>query len=161
MCYCIPFICVSKERMENTMSNLSLFLKKNKIAKENKFFAATKSLCDENGKPLEWEVKHLTTRESDDIREECTMDIPVKGKPNVFRQKVNASKFGAKMLAASIVFPDLMNAELQDSYGVATPEDLVREMIDDPGEYNAFLAFVQDFNGFDNTMEDKVDEAKN
>ena len=34
-------------------------------------------------------------------------------------------------------------------------------MIDDPGEYNKFLAFVQEFNGFDSNMEDKVEEAKN
>ena len=124
-------------------------------------FPATKSLCDEKGNPLEWEIKHLTTRESDDIRESCTIEVPVKGKPNMFRQKVLSSKFGAKMLAASIVFPDLYNAELQDSYGVSTPEELVREMIDDPGEYNKFLAFVQEFNGFDSSMEDKVEEAKN
>ena len=143
------------------MSNLSLFLKKNKIVKENVTFPATKSLCDEKGNPLEWEIKALTTRESDEIRESCTVEVPVKGKPNMFRQKVNSSKFGAKMLAASVVFPDLMNAELQDSYGVSTPDDLVREMIDDPGEYNAFLAFVQEFNGFGSSMEDKVEEAKN
>lgn len=143
------------------MSNLSLFLKKNKIVKENVKFPATKSLCDEKGNPLEWEIKALTTRESDDIRESCTREIPVTGKPNMFRQKIDSSKFGAKMLAASIVFPDLYNAELQDSYGVSTPEDLVREMIDDPGEYNNFLAFVQDFNGFGTSMEERVEEAKN
>ena len=143
------------------MSSLSLFLKKNKKVKENVKFPATKSLCDENGNPLEWEIKALTTRESDDIRESCTIDVPIKGKPNVFRQKVLSSKFGAKMIAASVVYPDLMNAELQDSYGVSTPEDLVREMIDEPGEYNRFLTFVQEFNGFDNSMEDKVEEAKN
>ena len=91
------------------MSNLSLFLKKNKKVKENVKFPATKSLCDEKGNPLEWEIKPLTTRESDDIREACTIEIPVKGKPNMFRQKVNSSKFGAKMLASSIVFPDLYN----------------------------------------------------
>ena len=143
------------------MSNLSLFLKKNKKVKENVKFPATKSLCDEKGNPLEWEIKPLTTRESDNIRESCTIEVPVKGKANMFRQKVNSSKFGAKMLAASIVFPDLMNAELQDSYGVSTPEDLVREMIDDPGEYQEFATFVQNFNGFNTTLEDKAEEAKN
>lgn len=66
-----------------------------------------------------------------------------------------------RCLHLPIVFPDLYNAELQDSYGVSTPEDLVREMIDDPGEYNKFLAYVQEFNGFDSNMEDKVEEAKN
>ena len=143
------------------MSNLSLFLKKNKIVKENTKFAATKSLCDEKGNPLEWEIKPITTRENDDIREACMIEVPVKGKPNMFRPKMNTAKYGAKMLAASIVYPDLMDAELQDSYGVSTPDELIKEMIDDPGEYNDFLAFVQEFNGFTTNMEDKVEEAKN
>ncbi len=34
------------------MSNFSRFMKKNKIQKQNTTFAATKSLLDENGKPL-------------------------------------------------------------------------------------------------------------
>ena len=143
------------------MSNLSLFLKKNKVQKENTFYAATKSLCDEKGNPLKWELKAITTKDNDEIRDDCTIEVPVKGKPNMFRPKVNSALYAAKMLAASVVFPDLNNAELQDSYGVSTPEDLVREMIDDPGEYNKFLAYVQEFNGFDSNMEDKVEEAKN
>lgn len=143
------------------MSNLSAFLKKNKKMKENTKYAATKSLCDEKGNPLEWEIKPVSTRENDDIRDDCTIEVPVKGKPNIYRNKVNSAKYAAKMLVASVVFPDLRNAELQDSYGVSSPEDLVKEMVDDPGEYNDFVAFVNKFNGFDVSMEDKVEEAKN
>lgn len=143
------------------MSNLSLFLKKNKKTRENAKYAATKSLCDDKGNPLEWEVKAITTKENDNIREDCMIEVPIKGKPGQFRFKLNTSKYIAKMICASVVFPDLMNAELQDSYGVKTPEDLLMEMIDDPGEYNDFAAFIQNFNGFDTSMEDKVEEAKN
>ena len=38
------------------MGNLCLLLKKNKKEKKNGYYAATKSLCDDNGKPLEWEI---------------------------------------------------------------------------------------------------------
>ena len=38
-------------------SNLSAFLKKNKKYKDNVKYRATKSLCDENGEALEWEIK--------------------------------------------------------------------------------------------------------
>ena len=41
-----------------------------------------------------------------------------------------------------------------------TPEELVQEMVDDPGEYSDFSAFVQQYNGF-TSMDDKVAEAKN
>ncbi|HQD36737.1 MAG TPA: hypothetical protein PKI14_05790 [Fervidobacterium sp.] len=143
------------------MSNLKLFLKQNKKVRENTTYPATKSLCDENGNPLLWEIKPLTTKESEDIRESCMVEVPVKGKPGMFRPKLNTSLYLAKIMVASIVHPNLYDAELQDSYGVKTPEELLKEMIDDPGEYNDFAAFIQEFNGFNTTLEEKVEEAKN
>ena len=89
------------------MSNFSRFMKKNKIVKENTTFPATKSLVDENGKPLEWTIRPLTTKENDDIRDECMIDVPVKGKPNVYRPKLNTSKYISKMLCACIVEPNM------------------------------------------------------
>ena len=65
------------------------------------------------------------------------------------------------MICASVVSPDLYDTELQDSYGVKTPEELLLAMVDDPGEYNELAMFVQRFNGFDNPFEEKVNEAKN
>ena len=41
------------------MSKFSKFMKANKIEKKNGMYAATKSLVDENGKPLEWVTKLL------------------------------------------------------------------------------------------------------
>ena len=143
------------------MTGLALFLKKNKIQRQNGKYAATKSLCDETGKPLEWEVRPVSTKESERIREECTIEVPVTGKPNQYRAKVLSARYAAKLMAAAVVFPDLQNAELQDSYGVATPEELVVEMIDNPTEYNEFMMFIQQFSGLDETMEDKIQEAKN
>ncbi len=142
------------------MSNLTGFLKQNKKMKTNTTYPATKSLLDEQGNPLLWQIKPLTTRETEEIRESCTREVPVKGKPNMFRPRVDTGQYIAKMMVASVVEPNLFNAELQDSYGVKTPEDLLKELIDDPGEYNDFAAFIQNFNSF-TTLEEKVEEAKN
>lgn len=143
------------------MSKFSRFMKANKTVKENTTFPATKSLTDENGKPLEWVIKPLTTRDNDNIRDDCMREVPVVGKPNVFRPKLDTSKYIAKMICTCVVEPDLFDKDLQDSYGVMTPEDLLKEMIDDPGEYQELAAFIQKYNGFDTTLEDKVEEAKN
>lgn len=143
------------------MSKFSRFMKNNKIAKENTTYAATKSLVDENGEPLLWTIKPLSTKENENIREDCMTEVPVKGKPNMFRPKLNTSKYIAQMLCACIVEPNLYDKELQDSYGVMTPEELVKAMVDDPGEYQDFVSFVQNYNGFNTTLEDKVEEAKN
>ena len=79
----------------------------------------------------------------------------------MYRPKLNASLYLRKLIAASVVYPDLYDAELQDSYGVCTPEELLYAMVDDPGEYNDLAAFVQKLNGFDVSFDDKVEEAKN
>ena len=143
------------------MSKFAKFMKANKAVKENGFYPATKSLCDEKGNPLGWEFKHISSRENEEIRENCTIDIPVTGKPNMYRPKLKSSLYIQRMIAASVVVPDLFDSELQDSYGVKTPEDLLMEMVDDPGEYNDLAAFVQKFQGFNVSFEDKVNEAKN
>ncbi len=143
------------------MSGISLFLKKNKIQKQNAKYAVTKTLCDESGKPLEWEIRAISTMENEKLREECTIEVQVPGKPNLYRPRVLSGKYIASLLAASVVYPDLQNAELQDSYGAMSPEELVQLMVDDPVEYNAFAEFVQNFSGLESSMQEKIDEAKN
>ena len=65
------------------------------------------------------------------------------------------------MIVASTVYPDLYDAELQDSYNVKTPEDLIYAMVDDAGEYQEFGIWLQKFQGFTKGLEEKVEEAKN
>ena len=74
---------------------------------------------------------------------------------------VDGSKYTKELLIKSIVTPDLYNVELQNSYGVKRPDDLLMAMVDDPGEYNALVAFVQNLQGFNTSFNDLVDEAKN
>lgn len=143
------------------MSKFSKFMRSNKIEKKNGFYAPTKSLCDEDGKPLEWEFRHITSKENEGLRDDCTIEVPITGKPNMFRPKVQSGKYVQKMIAASIVVPDLYDAELQDSYGVKTPEELLLALVDDPGEYNQLTEFVQKFQGFNVPFDEKVEDAKN
>ena len=143
------------------MSKFSKFMKANKAVKENEKYAATSSLRDEAGKPLLWEIRHISSKENEDIRESCMMEVQVTGKPGVYRQKFKTNEYLRKLVTESVAYPDLYDAELQDSYGVKTPEDLLMAMVDDPGEYSEFVAYVQRFQGFDVSFSDKVDEAKN
>lgn len=143
------------------MGDLSRFLKKNKVVKANLKFAATKSLTDEAGEPLIWEVRPLSTKEDNAIRDEATVDVPVTGKPGLYRPKLNTNRYLAKMAAACVVYPNLNDKELQDSYGVMGADQLLMEMLDDPGEYNEFMSRIQSYHGFDQSFQDKVDEAKN
>lgn len=142
------------------MSDLTLFMKGNKKERKNTTYAATKSLCDKNGKPLEWTIRPITTDQNNQITDECTREVPIPGKPNMFRTKLNATKYATLLICRSVEYPNLNNKELQDSYGVKSAEALITKMIDDPGEFNKFGEFLQTFNGFDD-INDDVEKAKN
>jgi hypothetical protein len=143
------------------MSKVSYFMKQNKKLRENATYAPTASLCDENGEPIKWELQPIKTAVDDVLRDECTVNTQHPSNPNIYIPQLQTKKYQAKLIAASVVFPNLHDAELQDSYGVYTPEDLVREMVDSPGEWQDFVVFVQEFNGFNVSMKEKVEEAKN
>ena len=143
------------------MSKFSRFMKANKIAKPNEKYAPTNTLVEENGKPHEWEIKHITSKENEALRDSCTIEVQVTGKPNLFRPKVKTDEYVAKMIVASTVYPDLYDAELQDSYGVKTPEELLYALVDNAGEYQDLTVWMQQFQGFTKSFDDKVNDAKN
>lgn len=136
-------------------------MRANKITKPNVKYAPTGTLQDENGNPLEWEFKQISSKENEELRDSCTIEVPVMGKPNLYRPKVKTAEYLAKMIVASTVYPDLYDKELQDSYGVMTPEELLYAMVDNAGEYQEFAAWMQKFQGFAKGLDEKVDEAKN
>jgi hypothetical protein len=141
------------------MSKFSKFMKQNKKVRENAKVAVSELLVDEKGNSLEWEIRPLTSAEVGRINNECTTE---KTLPNgTVRRSVNGNKLTEKLICESVVVPDLLDADLQDSYGVKTPEELIHQLLDDPGEYNALAIFIQQFNHLGKTLDEKVEEAKN
>lgn len=131
------------------MSELSQFLKSNKKVRENIKYAATKSLCDKDGNPLEWELKPLTSADHEEIRD-----------TSVQNGSFSPSLYRAKVIAACVVSPNLYDSELLESYGVLTPEELIHEMVDDVGEYNALFDKIMSI-GDSADINEKVKTAKN
>ena len=143
------------------MSNqsLSAFMRPNVEQIENAKYAASPRIKGEDGKPLEWEICCISADEYARIRSSCIRQVPVVGKKNQFTQKLDTYEFQAKVCARCTVFPDLNNAELQNSWGVVKPEELVGAMLIG-GEFDDYVTEVFRINGFKNENE-LVDEAKN
>lgn len=136
------------------MSKLSAFLKQNKEGVENIKFVPSLRFKDEEGKPIEWEIKPITSKKADLIREACTTQ---KGK----NFKVDSKKFNKLLAVECTVFPDLNDKELQDSYGVMGAEQLIQELLDVDGEYQGYINKILDVCGYTKSEQDLVDEAKN
>ena len=140
------------------MSGLERFLKKNKQVRENTFYPACSGITDEHGAVVMWELKYLTTAECEAIRRGCIREV--KGSGGIMGERLDTTLYMDRLLAASVVYPDLRSATLQDSYGVYTPEELLKAILDNPAEYAAFSDHVYGMLGF-SPFKDKVDEAKN
>ena len=141
------------------MSNLSGFLAQNALPVENIKYVASKRFLDDNGKPLEWEIKCITSEEDEALRKSCTKRIQVPGRRGQFTQETDFNLYIGKLAAKCTVFPNLNDAELQDSYNVMGADALLKTMLS-PGEYADYLLKVQEVNGFQ-TLQEDIDEAKN
>lgn len=139
--------------------SLSAFMRPNVAEIKNASFAPSPRFVGEDGKPMEWEIRCISADEYARIRSSCIRQVPVIGKKGQYTQQLDTYTFQAKVAAACTVFPDLTNAELQDSWGVATPEQLVGVMLIG-GEFDDYITEVFEVNGFKDEPE-LVDEAKN
>ena len=143
------------------MSNMKHFLKANKKTKPNSFFVASENFTDEKGIPVKWEIKPLLAQDNERIKDECTTIIETKDRSMRAHPKVDIKAMQAKQVVASVVFPDLHNAELQDSYGVKDAEDLLFALLDEAGDYQRFVMFVLQYNKLNVPLDDKIEDAKN
>ena len=140
------------------MSDFSIFMCGKDTTETTKFVASKRFVKD--GKPVEWEIKAIDSDLDEAIRKECTKKIPIHGKRGQYTQEIDNDKYIGKMCVASIVYPNLNNAELQDGYGVKTADALLKKMLL-PGEYTELKTKVMEVNGYDMSMEELVDDAKN
>ena len=141
------------------MSDFSVFMAGNVAKAETIKYVASNRFASKD-KPVEWELKAIDSDTDEAIRKECTKKVPVAGKRGQYTQETDTDKYIAKMCAACTVYPNLNDAELQDSYGVKSADALLRKMLL-PGEYTEYKAKVMEVNGYDMSMEELVEEAKN
>jgi hypothetical protein len=140
------------------MSDFAIFMNGKDTEETVKYVASKRFVKD--GKPVEWEIKAIDSDLDEAIRKECTKRVPIVGKRGQYNQETDTDKYIGKMCVACTVYPNLNDAELQDFYKVKTPDALLKKMLK-PGEYTEFKAKVMEVNGYDLSMEELVDEAKN
>lgn len=142
--------------------DLTAFFAGNAISIENVKYVASKRFVDpETKKPMEWEISAIDSTVDEEIRKECTYKRPVPGgKRGQFTNELDTDKYIGRVCARCTVFPNLNNVELQNSYGVKDADALLKKMLN-VGEYAEFKARVMELNGFDTSMDELVDEAKN
>lgn len=120
-------------------------------------YVVSDRFTDEKGKPLAWKLRALSAEENEALRDKSYRNMGGKRRADQ-SQVFDSGMYLRKLTAACVVYPDLKDKELQDSYGVMGEEKLLGTMLL-AGEMTRLQAELQRINGFD--MEDAVDTAKN
>lgn len=139
------------------MSGLSAFMAQNAIKPENEKHIISDRFRDEKGNPIPWEIKAISEDENEVLRKSCIKRTKKRG---IIQNEIDQNLYLGKLVAESVVYPNLKDAELQKSYGVLGADKLAKKMLT-AGEYVRLLQIVQQVNGFDVSMDELVDEAKN
>lgn len=141
--------------------SLSAFMAQNIVQDENIKYVVSKRFINEKTKePIAWDLKCIDSQCDEDLRKRCTKRLEVPGKKGQFTKDTDFDKYVGLLAVECVVYPNLNDAELQDSYHVMGADALLKKMLK-PGEYADLLAKVQEINGFNESFEDKVEQAKN
>ncbi len=142
------------------MRTLQAFLAEN-VKKETKIlFVASNRFLDEQGNPVSWEIGCITSEQDDELRQKATKMVPVHGRRGQYTRETDYNEYLAELAVKCTLYPDLNNTELQNSYRVMGAVQLLKTMLK-PGEYQRYLMKIQEVNGFDESMTDLEEEAKN
>lgn len=140
------------------MKDLKFFLKQNTIPVENQEVEVSKRFKDDAGNTVKFEIKSISNEMDDALRKQNTRQV--KKAKGVIVPELDQQKYFVDLVLKSLVYPDLDDKELQDSWGVMDSKELINVMLL-PGEYAALLQEVQKINGWDLNVEDIKDEVKN
>lgn len=138
--------------------DLKNFLKQNALQQEDHLFVVSKRFLDDQGKPIEWRLRAISSQQDEILRKESTKKVQIKR--NQYQNEIDTNKYIGLLAAACTIYPNLSDAALQDSYGVMGADELLKAMLL-PGEYADYLLKVQEICGFDQNINDLVDKAKN
>lgn len=139
--------------------NLSAFFKQNAKQVENQKITVSDRFLDENGKPIKWEITCISANENQKIRKNSVHNKPISGKRGQYTQEFDTAAYQARLATKCVVFPDLNDKDLQNSYGAMDAEQLISAMLT-PGEFDDLILNITDLCGF-KSEEELIDEAKN
>ena len=139
------------------IKNMSLngFFKSNAKSLPDVKVVVSERFINEDGTPIEWVLHPISTKRVEEITKRNTKTTIKNGKKE---SVVNEENLNAELLEAVVLYPSLNDAELQDSYGVSSANELLSVMLY-PGETQVLTNALQEVMA--GTKANDIDELKN
>ncbi|OLN21872.1 phage portal protein [Domibacillus antri] len=114
---------------------------------------------DNEGKVIPFVMKPIPTERIEQLENECYKP-KYEGSKKV-GEEFDRARWIARMSLESTIYPDFRDKELLKAHGVVDPVDAVKKVLSVGGEYAEFMRAGQRINGYFDTFEDLVIDAKN
>lgn len=139
------------------IKNMSLngFFKSNAKSLPDVKVVVSERFTNEDGSPIEWVLHPISTKLVEEITKRNTKTTIKNGKKE---STVNEENLNAELLEAVVLYPSLNDAELQDSYGVSSANELLSVMLY-PGETQVLTNALQEVMA--GSKANDIDELKN
>ena len=136
------------------MSALTDFLLANPVNTITKEVVVSKRIKDTEGNLMKFKVKPMLNEEYLEYQNQCT--IPKKGGKIDF----NSRRFNQLIILNHTVEPNFRDADLIQKAEVRTPEQLLNKFLL-AGEIQALSEQIRILSGFEDSLDDLVEEVKN
>lgn len=133
------------------MNNLKAFL--NPVKADSKQIVVSNRFLDDNGQAIPFTIRPLSQEINDRIQRKHMK------KDKTGQINFNQNDYMNDLVAESVIYPDLENADLQQAYGAFSKTELIKKMLL-AGEYMNLLLEVQKISDL-TSEEDLIEEAKN
>ena len=114
----------------------------------------SKRLKDENGELFKFKIKPMLHEQYLSYQEQCM--VPKKGGKIDF----NTRKFNQLLVLNHTEYPNFRNAEFLQQAGCRTPEQALNKLLL-AGEISMLAEQIRQVSGFEDSLDDLVDDAKN
>lgn len=144
--------------MADEKMDFSAFMAENVIQAEPVEYAVSKRFHDKDGEAIKWKIRPFSAEENDRLIKSFTKKIRL---PNGERStQFDKERYMMASVMKAVIYPNLNDADLQDSYGVVSAEGLIKKMLL-PGELDDLANAVAQALGFETSVADDVEMAKN
>lgn len=116
---------------------------------------------DTKGKFIPFRFKPVTTSRIDELEKLHTVPVYSGSRKRKTGERVDQSRFMAHIAVESTVYPNFKSADLRKAYGEQDPIEIVKKMLHVGGEYSTWLQIANEINGFDDSIEELEEAAKN
>lgn len=147
--------------LSQVVDDLSFFLPENMEETEEVARPVSRRFKDKEGKVIPFRFKAISTARVEEIEKLCMEPVYTGSRKKKIGEKLNNARYMALIAVETTLYPNFRSAELRKAYKQQDPIEVAKKMLHVAGEYAEWLHAANEINGFDDTLEDLEEAAKN